>query len=159
MKLLELFKSENNIQLNKKTLVVLRWIAITGQLVTINFVYFILNFKFPFLYCLLVIFFGILTNIFLQFKVKKNLLSNISSTLYLVYDLIQLASLLYFTGGITNPFTILLIVPAIVSSTFLSLRSTLNLSFVTIILLLALTIYHLPLPYSGDSHFHVPNYY
>ena len=71
MKLLEIFKSENNIQLDKKTLVILRWIAIVGQLITINIVYFILNFDFPFIYCYLIIFFGILTNFFLQFKVKK----------------------------------------------------------------------------------------
>ena len=57
MKLLEIFKSENNIQLDKKTLVILRWIAFVGQLITINIVYFILNFDFPFIYCYLIIFF------------------------------------------------------------------------------------------------------
>ena len=97
MKLLEIFKSDNNIQLDKKTLVVLRWIAIIGQFITISFVYFILNFNFPFLYCFLIILFGILTNIFLHFNIKKNLLSNASSTLYLVYDLMQLAALIFFT--------------------------------------------------------------
>jgi len=159
MKLLEVFKSENNIHLDKKTLVILRWIAIIGQFLTISFVYFILNFNFPFLYCLLIIFFGILTNIFLQFKIKKKLLSNISSTLYLIYDLIQLAALIFFTGGITNPFVILLAIPAIVSSTFLSIKSTINLSFITAISLLILTLYHFPLPSSGDLHFHAPKYY
>ena len=159
MKLLEVFKSENNIHLDKKTLVILRWIAIIGQFLTISFVYFILNFNFPFLYCLLIIFFGILTNIFLQFKIKKKLLSNTSATLYLIYDLIQLAALIFFTGGITNPFVILLAIPAIVSSTFLSIKSTINLSFITAISLLILTLYHFPLPSSGDLHFHAPQYY
>ena len=46
MKLLEVFKPEDNIQLDKKTLVILRWIAIIGQIITINFVYFVLNFDF-----------------------------------------------------------------------------------------------------------------
>lgn len=159
MKLLEAFKSENSIHLDKKTLVVLRWIANIGQFLTISFVYFILNFNFPFLYCLLIIFFGILTNIFLQFKIKKKFLSNIRSTLYLVYDLIQLAALIFFTGGITNPFVILLAIPAIVSSTFLSIKSTMNLSFITVTSLLILTLYHFPLPSSGDLHFHTPKYY
>ena len=132
MKLLEIFKSENNnIQLDKKTLVILRWIAIIGQLITINFVYFILNFNFPFLYCCIIISSGVLTNIFLQFKVKEKLLSNFSSALYLTYDLIQLAVLVFFTGGITNPFIIILAIPAVVSSTFLSLKSTINLSLIT----------------------------
>ena len=115
MKLLEIFKSENNIQLDKKTLVILRWMAIVGQLITISFVYFVLDFNFPFFYCLLIIFFGTLTNIFLQFRIKKNLINNVSSTLYLIYDLIQLAVLIFLTGGITNPFVILLVIPAIVS--------------------------------------------
>ena len=159
MKFSEVFTSKDNIQLDKKTLVILRWIAIVGQFFTISIVYFFLSFELPFFYCSAIILFGVLTNIYLQFRVKENQLSNFSSTTYLLYDLVQLAALLYLTGGITNPFTILLIVPAIVSSTFLSLRSTLNLSFFTTIVLLILTFYHLPLPHSGDLHFHVPNYY
>ena len=159
MKFSEFFKSKDNIQLDKKTLVALRWIAIIGQFITINFVYFVLNFNFPFFYCCLIIFAGAFTNIFLQFQIKKNLLSNFSSTTYLVYDLFQLAILVFFTGGITNPFVILLVIPAVVSSTFLSLRSTFNLSFLTAISLLVLTIYYLPLPSEGNLHFHVPEYY
>ena len=159
MKFSEVFTSKDNIQLDKKTLVILRWIAIVGQFFTISIVYFFLSFELPFFYCSAIILVGVLSNIYLQFKVKDNQLNNFSSTIYLLYDLVQLATLLYLTGGITNPFTILLIIPAIVSSTFLTLRSTLNLSFTTIIVLVVLTLYHLPLPYSGDFHFHVPNYY
>ena len=159
MKFSEVFTSKDNIQLDKRTLVILRWIAIIGQYLTISIVYFALGFELPFFYCSIIILVGALTNIYLQFKVRENQLSNFNSTMYLLYDLIQLAVLLYLTGGITNPFTILLIIPAIVSSTFLTLRSTLNLSFITILILLTLTIYHLPLPHSGGLHFHVPNYY
>jgi len=159
MQIPEIFTSEDNIELDKKTLVILRWIAIIGQLIAINIVYFILNFSFPFIYCCSIIFLGILSNLFLQFKAKKILLSNFSSTLYLAYDLIQLSILVFFTGGITNPFVILLIIPAVVSSTFLSLRSTVNLSFITIISLILLTLYNYPLPSAGNLHFHAPKYY
>ena len=159
MKFSEVFISKDNIQLDKKTLVILRLIATVGQFVTISCVYFFLNFEFPFFNCSLIILLGVLTNIYLQLQVKENQLSNFSSTIYLVYDIFQLAALLYFTGGITNPFTILLIIPAIVASTFLTVKSTLNLSFITIVALLVLTVYHLPLPHSGELHFHVPNYY
>ena len=159
MKLLEALKLKENIELDRKTLVILRWIAIAGQFITINIVYFVLHFNFPFIYCSAIILFGVFTNFFLQFKVKKNLLSNFSSTLYLTYDLIQLTVLVFFTGGITNPFVILLVIPAVVSSTFLSLRSTLNLSFITAISLLILTLYHFPLPSPGNLHFHAPKYY
>ena len=159
MRLLDVLKSEDNIRLDKKTLVVLRWIAIGGQFTTINFVYFVLNFNFPFIFCLSVIFLGAITNFFLQFRYKNKLLSGFNSSLYLTYDLTQLAILVFLTGGITNPFVILLVIPAVVSSTFLSLKSTLNLSFITGIFLLVLTIYHLPLPSLELLHFHVPDYY
>ena len=159
MKLLEIFKSSNDIQLDKKTLIVLRWIAIIGQFITINFVYFILELNFPYIYCFYIIFFGTLTNIFLQFRVGAKLLSNLSSSMYLTYDLLQLVGLIFLTGGITNPFIILLIVPAVVSSTFLSIRSTINLSILTAVSLITLTYYYYPLPSLGFLHFHAPDYY
>jgi len=159
MKLLEIFKSSDDIWLDKQTLVFLRWIAIGGQLATISFVYFVLNFNFPFFYCIAIIFLGIITNIFLQYKEKQNLLSDFSSTLYLAYDLTQLSILIFFTGGITNPFVLLLVIPSVVSSTFLSLKNTINLAIITAVFLLVLTIYYFPLPSAGSLHFHVPNYY
>ena len=159
MKFSEVFTSKDNIQLDKKTLVILRWLSLVGQYLTINAVYFILKFQLPFFYCSAVILIGITTNFYLQFLFKKNQLNNFSSTFFLFYDLFQLSILLYLTGGVTNPFIILLIVPAIVSSTFLSLRSTINLSIITIIILILLTIYHFPLPHLGKLHFHVPDIY
>tara|TARA_Y100000590_G_scaffold356405_1_gene410637 strand:+ start:1557 stop:2846 length:1290 start_codon:yes stop_codon:yes gene_type:complete len=160
MKFSEIFTSKDNVQLDRKTLVVLRWIALVGQYLTVSIVYFIFEFKLPFFYCSTIIIIGILTNLYLQFRFKKNQLNNFTSTLVLFYDLLQLSALLYLTGGITNPFSILLIVPAIVASTFLNLKSTINLSVTTIIILIILTIYNLPLPFYGETlHFHVPDTY
>jgi len=159
MKFSEVFTSKDRIQLDKKTLVFLRWIAIVGQFLTISIVFFIFKFELPFFYCSIVIFLGVLSNLYLQFKFKNNQLNNFASTFALFYDLIQLSFLLYLTGGITNPFSILLIVPAIVSSTFLNLKSTINLSIITIVILAVLTIYNFPLPHYGELHFHVPDTY
>ena len=159
MKFSEVFTSKDNIQLDKKTLIILRWIALVGQYTTISIVFFILNFQLSFYYCSIIIFIGVVTNLYLQFKVKENQLNNFASTFFLLYDILQLSALLYLTGGITNPFTILLIVPAIVSSTFLTLKSTVILSILTIVVLIVLTIYHMPLPHVGDSDFHAPIYY
>tara|TARA_B100000029_G_scaffold342758_1_gene335120 strand:- start:2217 stop:3503 length:1287 start_codon:yes stop_codon:yes gene_type:complete len=159
MKFSEFFKTQDAIQLNKKTLVTLRWMAIFGQYITISVVYFVFKFDFPFYFCSLAIFVGALTNFYLQLYIKKNQLNNFTSTFFLFYDLLQLAVLLYLTGGITNPFTILVIVPAIVSSTLLTLRSTINLCIFTILILITLTIYYQPLPHSDVFHFHVPDYY
>ncbi len=159
MKFSEFFTSKDNIQLDKKTLVFLRWIALVGQYATISIVFFIFKFELPFFYCSIVVFFGVISNLYLQYKFKKNQLNNFASTFYLFYDLLQLSLLLYLTGGITNPFSILLIVPAIVASTFLTLKSTINLSISTVIILVLLTIYNLPLPHYGKLHFHIPDIY
>ena len=159
MKFSEFFTSKDNIQLDKRTLVFLRWLALVGQYLTISIVYFLFKFELPIVYCSIIIFIGILTNLYLQFKFKKNQLNNFASTFCLFYDLFQLSLLLYLTGGITNPFSILLIVPSIVASTFLTLRSTINLSITTVIILTILTIYNLPLPHYGELHFHIPDTY
>ena len=159
MKFSEFFTSKDNIQLDKRTLVILRWIAIVGQFITISIVYFVFSFELPFFSCVIIMLFGVLTNLYLNFRIKKHQLNNFTSTFFLFYDLVQLSALLYLTGGITNPFAILLIIPAIVSSTFLTLRSTLNLSIITIVILIVLTFNYQPLPHPGDLHFDTPNYY
>ena len=159
MNLFDLFKLEENLQLEKKTLVFLRWIAIIGQLIAISTVYFVFKFEFPALYCSLIIFLGAITNLYLYFWFKKNELTSLESTFFLFYDLFQLSFLLFLTGGIKNPFVIFLIVPSIVSSTLLTLKNTFTLALATILFLILITFYHLPLPHPGNLHFHVPNYY
>ena len=159
MKLSDFLKYDEDLKLEKKTVIILRWIALIGQLVTIYVVHFIIKFELPLVFCSLTIFFGGVSNIFIQFNLHKNQLNNIESTILLFYDVIQLSVLLYLTGGVTNPFIIFLIVPAIISSTLLNLTSTFFLSFITIISLLLLTFNYYPLPSQGNIHFHVPDYY
>ena len=159
MKISNFLKYDEDLTLQKKTVVILRWIALIGQLITIYVVHFLLDLNLPIILCSITIFCGGLTNIFIQFSFKKNQLSNIESTILLFYDVIQLAVLIYLTGGVTNPFVIFLVVPAIVSSTLLNLTSTFFLSFITIISLVLLTFNYFPLPHHGSIHFHVPDYY
>ena len=89
-----------------------------------KFSFFYLDLIFPIMLCHVVIFIGLLTNIYLQFGLKANLLKDLYSSSFLMYDIIPFKFLLFLTGGIFNPFAILLIVPTIVSSTFLSMGST-----------------------------------
>ena len=154
-----LFRLEENLHLDKKTLVILRWIAIFGQLIAINLVYYYLDLNFPIFICHAIIFLGLITNIYLQFKIKTNQLKDIYSSLFLIYDLMQLSALLYLTGGISNPFSLLLIVPAIVSSTFLSAGTTIILGLVTTSSLFLLTNYYLPLPGMAEYVFSFPTFY
>ena len=154
-----LFRLEENLHLDKKTLVILRWIALSGQLIAVNLVYNYLNLDFPIIECHIIIFFGLVTNLFLQFKIKTNQLKDIYSSLFLIYDLIQLSGLLYLTGGILNPFSLLLIVPAIFSSTFLSMGTTIILGVITIFSLFVLSKFYLPLPGSIEYLFSFPTFY
>jgi len=154
-----LFRTKENLNLDKSTLTILRYIAIIGQFIAINVVFFYLNLEFPIKASLIVVFIGLITNLYLQFKVKANQLKDTYASLFLLYDLFQLAILLYLTGGIFNPFSILLIIPAIVSSTFLSMGTTIILGFITSLILFTLTHYYLPLPGLLVENFDVPSFY
>ena len=154
-----LFRLEENLNLDKRTLVFLRWIAIFGQLFSINLVYFFLDLNFPVLICHLIIILGLLSNVFLQFKIKASLLKDLYSTSFLILDIFLLSVLLFLTGGIFNPFSILIIVPTIVSSTFLSMGSTIILGSFTIFLLFFITFFHMPLPGMEDYILSFPDYY
>ena len=154
-----LFRLEENLHLDKKTLVNLRWIAIIGQLIAINFVYFFLNLDLPIIETHIIIIVGFTTNIVLQFKIKTNQLKDFNSALFLFYDLLQLSTLLYLTGGIFNPFSLLIIIPTIVSSTFLSMGTTIILGTLTISSLFFLKEYHKILPGLDGYNFNFPEYY
>ena len=145
--------------LNKSTYVNLRWIAYIGQLITIFLVQFILKFKFDYISCIFVIFISVLSNLYLNFKIKENQLSNFRSSLFLTFDILQLAILFFFTGGITNPFIFLIIIPAVFSSQYLSIKSSIILVSLTTFVLFVLTFFFKSLPSPDVLHFHAPNYY
>ena len=154
-----LFRTKENLNLDKSTLTILRYIAIIGQFIAINIVYFYLSLPFPIELSYFIIFTGLLTNIYLQFGIKINQLKDFYAAIFLIYDLIQLSFLLYLTGGIFNPFSFLLIIPAIVSSTFLSMGTTIILGLVTSLLLLIISFFYLPLPGENMNLLHFPNFY
>jgi two-component system, sensor histidine kinase RegB len=154
-----LFRTKENLNLDKNTLTILRYIAIFGQFIAINIVFYFLELEFPIIKSYVVVFIGLLTNIYLQFSVKVNQLKDSYASFFLLSDLIQLSALLYLTGGILNPFSFLLIIPAIVSSTFLSMGTTIILSVITSFMLFLLTHFHLQLPGMDPSKFIVPNFY
>jgi len=154
-----LFRTKENLNLDKSTLTILRYIALFGQFIAINIVFFYLDLKFPIKESYVIISIGLLTNLFLQFKIKVNQLKDTYASLFLLYDLFQLSALLYLTGGILNPFSILMIIPTIVSSTFLSMGTTIILGLITSFLLFIISFTHLPLPGLDSNIFAVPNYY
>ena len=154
-----LFRTKENLNLDKNTLTILRYIAIFGQFIAVNIVFFYLELQFPLKESYIIILIGLITNLYLQFRVKVNQLKDSYASLFLLYDLFQLSSLLYLTGGIFNPFSILIIIPTIVSSTFLSMGTTIILGVITSFLLFILSFIYLPLPGLEKNFFEVPTYY
>ncbi len=143
----------------KSTYITLRWIGIIGQFISVNFVYFFLDFKFDFLISNIVIFFGVLSNFYLIFVYKKTQLSDRSAFIFLVIDIIQLGILLYLTGGVNNPFAIFIIIPSVFSSSNLSFKTNSSLVFLTTVIVIFLTFYSKDLPGSISDHFHISPYY
>ena len=156
---MEFLKTSKNYSLKKSTYINLRWTAYFGQLITILLVQFLFEFKFNYLTCISIIFVGVLTNLYLEFRIKDNYLNNFTSTGYLVYDILQLGCLFYLTGGITNPFIFIIIIPAVFSSQYLNLWSSAILVLITTLILFILTFYYFELPHPDTGHFHVPSYY
>ena len=153
------FRLGENLNLDKKTLISLRWIAIIGQLTAVNLVYFYLKLDFPIFIAHIVILLGLSTNLYLQFKIKSLQLKDFYAAIFLFFDLVQLSILLYLTGGISNPFSILIIIPSIVSSTFLSMGTTFILGILTVVSLFLLTLFHHPLPGIHDENISFPKLY
>lgn len=135
-----------------QTLVLLRWIAIIGQLLAILFVHFGLGFRLPLLPALMVVAISALLNVilFVVYPTAKRL-SEAGAAGYLAFDLVQLCALLFLTGGVENPFSLLILVPVTVSATILTLRSTVALGTLALILAALLTLYHYPLPWGADQ--------
>ena len=143
----------------KSTYISLRWIGIVGQLITVNFVYFFLNFEFNCFVSNIIIFFGILSNLYLIFIYQKTQLSDRSAFLFLVIDIFQLGVLLYLTGGVVNPFVIFLLMPSVFSSSNLSFITNSLLVFLSTAVIIFLTFYSVDLPNPLSDHFHVNPYY
>ena len=147
--------SQENIKL--EILINIRWIAIIGQLFAVCLIYFYYRFSFAFFECFTVILFSILLNVYLGFFLKNTQrLNNFWVTLSVLYDVLQLSLLLYYTGGLTNPFSILVVVPSTIAVTFLSKRSSIFLAVISILSISILATQHKPLPGPGII---IPDYY
>ncbi|MDB9739578.1 ActS/PrrB/RegB family redox-sensitive histidine kinase [Candidatus Pelagibacter sp.] len=156
---MKFFETSKYFSLKKSIYINLRWIAIIGQLITVNFIYFIFDFRFNLTLVNLIILIGVLINFYLIYIYKNTQLLDRMAFLFLSIDILQLSFLIYLTGGIINPFSIFLIIPTIFSSSNLGFRSNLMLVSFTVLMIIFLTFFKQPLPYPVNEHFHVDNYY
>jgi two-component system sensor histidine kinase RegB len=147
-------------RLRLSTLVRLRWLAVAGQTAAILVVGLWFKFPVPFGACLALISLSAWLNLGLRvfFPASRRLDPN-WATLLLAYDLLQLAGLLYLTGGLQNPFAILLLGPVMVSATTLQPDKTFLLGAMALAAATILVFIHEPLPWFPDQAFEVPLHY
>lgn len=140
-----------------RTLILLRWMAVVGQLIAILAAKVMFGFQLPIGLCLLAISAAMSANLILSavYPPTKRM-SELESLAALLFDAFQLAALVFLTGGLTNPFALLMLAPVIVSASALSLRSTLILGGVSGLLTTGVFLVQLPLLQQDGAVFTTP---
>lgn len=140
-----------------RTLVRLRWLAVAGQGLTVYLVHVWIAFPLPYLVCGSMIGALALFNFVLSVRYPQTLrLAPQATFTLLTIDLLELAGVLFATGGLSNPFAPLLCVPVIISSAAQPIRYTLALGMMLILLLSILTFSPYPLPWYPGSAYSMP---
>lgn len=142
-----------------RTLVLLRWIGIAGQLTTLAVVGLLLGFPLPWGPALAAIGASAILNLGLVTLYPRHArLAGREALLHLSFDLVQLGVLVFLTGGLANPFATLLLVPVTVAATLLSARATAAVVLLAVAILVAQWNWALPLPWGGPD-FKLPETY
>jgi two-component system, sensor histidine kinase RegB len=142
-----------------RTLVFVRWIVIIGQLVTVSVV--ALGFRFPMQLTALIAIIALATvvNLLGMIMRRGRALSDRAVALYLAFDILQLSALLFLTGGLTNPFAVLVLGPIAVAAAVLGRDYSFALTFLAIICLAALFASPFDLPWNGGGSPRLPDLY
>jgi len=135
-------------RVRRRTLALIRWIAVAGQLITILTVHYGFGFSLPIGFALAVVGASALFNVW-SWSRHPARLSNREAMFSLGFDILQLSLLLYLTGGLHNPFAFLILAPVTIAATVLSLASTMTLGLFSALCITALGMWHLPLPWEG----------
>lgn len=142
-----------------RTLVYIRWAAVAGQLVSLLVVHYGLGFPLPIAWALAAVAVSALLNIAVTARRPLGAyLEDRPAALFLAYDIVQLSVLLYLSGGLQNPFSVLILAPVIVSASVLSWRSTVSLGALSAVSITVLALWHQPFPWRGAG-FPLPELY
>ncbi|MCB1528051.1 MAG: ActS/PrrB/RegB family redox-sensitive histidine kinase [Hyphomicrobiaceae bacterium] len=144
-------------RLRLQTIVWLRWIAVLGQLTAVLVVWLFLQFPMPVGYCLGFVALSAWVNVALSVKYPaRHRFSVGTATALLAYDLLQLTVLLYLTGGLQNPFAMLLLAPVTVSAATLPAASTIMLGLIALAAAVLLIYFYWPLPWYYGMRYVMP---
>src|SRR6056297_2035159 len=143
-----------------RTLVLLRWWAVVGQITALVIAHLAYDLIFDIGLCFAVIGASVVSNLIVSMIYPANKRLNERENLFFVmFDLLQLGFLLYLTGGLNNPFAILVVGPVIVSASSLSTRSTLFLGLTAIAIVTALFWLYMPLRTDQGDILRMPDIY
>jgi two-component system sensor histidine kinase RegB len=143
-----------------RTLSNLRWLAVAGQSAALFLVYFALGYSLPILYCAIAIAVSAALNVVLAVRYPPaHRLTNREATFYLAFDVLQLAALLYLTGGITNPFALMFVGPVVIAATTLNLGNVLILAGLAFVSASLIGVVHRPLPWPPGEALLLPQLY
>lgn len=152
-----LFRDTRSDWVRLRTLILLRWMAITGQIAAITVADRYYQIELPLGLCYLAVGASIIANLISIFVYPENKrLSELEAMLTLLFDLSQLAFLLYLTGGLTNPFALLILAPVTISASALELRTTLMLGALAILFTTAIAFVNIPLRLADGTTLSVP---
>lgn len=152
--------AQTRVSISLRNLALIRWVAVIGQAVTLLVVYYGLGFDLPIKSALAVVAASAVLNTFVSLPLRVGArLGEREAALYLAYDILQLGVLLFLTGGLQNPFAVLMLAPVTVSATILSRFSVIGLSTLTIVAISVLAVLHLPLPSHGAILIDLPPFY
>lgn len=147
-------------RLRLDTLIGLRWLAIAGQLAALLLTHYGLGFRVPMLMALLPVLASAVVNLGLRWIYPANKrLNDRSAALLLSYDILQLSVLLFLTGGLQNPFSVLFLAPVIISAVSLPSIYTLAITLLMVACATVIAIVHLPLPWYPDRPIEMPMLY
>ncbi|QWG18257.1 ActS/PrrB/RegB family redox-sensitive histidine kinase [Bradyrhizobium sediminis] len=142
------------------TILRLRWLAALGQLAAIFVVAQGLEFDVPVIPCLTVVGLSALLNLVLQIAFNPmQRLEPVYAAGLLALNIVELAALLFLTGGLQNPFSFLFLAPVLISATALPIRLTIALGVLAVACASALVFFHLPLPWEGEEPLVLPPIY
>src|SRR5271154_6632181 len=142
------------------TILRLRWLAVLGQLATIFIVVQGLEFDVPVIPCLAIVGLSALLNLTLQIAFNPmQRLEPIYAAALLALNIAELAALLFFTGGLENPFSFLFLAPVLISATALPVRLTIALGLLAVVCASVLVFFYLPLPWESDDPLVLPLIY
>ena len=143
-----------------RTLSNLRWMAVGGQSVALFLVYFGFGYSLPLTLSAGVIAAAAVLNVVLTLLYPtSHRLTNREATIYLAFDVLQLAALLYLTGGITNPFALMFLAPVVIAAATLNLGNTLILAAIAFLSVSLISVVHDPLPWLPGEELKLPTLY